>query len=166
MHNHDAIDQTTGEAKKSEIITFYNLTKEAADVVDQISAAYSTARMSKRWQMVLFFTLLNTAAINARVLLQYSKYPFLQQRKRSQFLSCNRFAERLYSGEVPCLPRHLQEKLSSKSKEPTAKKQEVIERKRCYVWPSSKNRKSKLSCTKRERNVCGDYSVLTCTNCT
>lgn len=54
MHHDDAIDSQTGEYKKPEIVTFYNLTKGAVDVVDEMSAAYSTARVSKRWPMVIF----------------------------------------------------------------------------------------------------------------
>lgn len=168
MHNDDAIDQTTGEAKKPEIITFYNLTKGAVDVVDQMSAAYSTARISNRWPMVLFYTILNTAAINSRVLLQCSKHPSLEHKKRSHFLRAlatdllkEHTAKR---STVTCLPRHLQEKLASQS--PPAKKQKVAERKRCYICPSSKDRKSKISCIKCEKNVCGEHSVFTCINCT
>jgi len=55
MHNDDAIDPSTGESRKPEIITFYSLTKGAVDVVDEMSATYSTARKCNRWPMVIFF---------------------------------------------------------------------------------------------------------------
>ncbi|KAG8176608.1 hypothetical protein JTE90_028590 [Oedothorax gibbosus] len=55
MHNDDTIDTSSGEAKNPEIVTFYNITKGAVDVVDELSSAYLTARISKRWPMVVFF---------------------------------------------------------------------------------------------------------------
>ncbi|KFM59493.1 PiggyBac transposable element-derived protein 4, partial [Stegodyphus mimosarum] len=75
MHHDNAIDNETGECKKPEIVTFYNLTKGAVDVVDEMSASYSTSRISKRWPMAVFFSVLNTAAINARILILSSKNP-------------------------------------------------------------------------------------------
>lgn len=48
MHHDDAIDGETGDFKKPEIVTFYNLTKGAVDVVDEMSASYSTSRISNR----------------------------------------------------------------------------------------------------------------------
>ncbi|XP_035225524.1 uncharacterized protein LOC118198042, partial [Stegodyphus dumicola] len=51
MHSGDQIDESTGESKTPEIITFYNMTKGAVDVVDEMAAAYSTARVARRWPM-------------------------------------------------------------------------------------------------------------------
>lgn len=89
MHNDDAIDPSTGELKKPEIITFYNLTKGAVDVVDEMSATYSTARKSNRWPLVIFFAWLNVAAVNARILLlSTKKTPTQKNQTRRSFLKC------------------------------------------------------------------------------
>ena len=48
MHNDGAIDVSTAEGKKPEIITFYNLMKGVVDVVNEMPATYSTARTSNR----------------------------------------------------------------------------------------------------------------------
>ena len=54
MHNDGAIDPDTGDTKKPEIITFYNFTKGAVDVVDELSALYTIARISNMWPMAMF----------------------------------------------------------------------------------------------------------------
>ncbi|XP_055943512.1 uncharacterized protein LOC129974128 [Argiope bruennichi] len=86
MHNGGAIDASTGEAKKPEIITFYNLTKGTVDVVDEMSAIYSTARISERWPMVIFFSMLNIATVNSCIILLPSNTPQVQYKKRSLFI--------------------------------------------------------------------------------
>ncbi|KFM71767.1 PiggyBac transposable element-derived protein 4, partial [Stegodyphus mimosarum] len=86
MHTDDKIDETTMELKKPDIITFYNLTKGAVDVVDEMAAAYTTARISNRWPMVILFSLLNVTAINARILLMFIKNPPTQFKNRRFFL--------------------------------------------------------------------------------
>lgn len=65
MHHDDEIDDTTGDAKKPAIITYYNQTKIGVDLVDQLCQNYNVARNTKRWPMVVFYNLLNLAAINA-----------------------------------------------------------------------------------------------------
>ena len=48
MYNDDHIDESTGDLKKSDVITFYNMTKGAVDVVDEMRGSYSVARISNR----------------------------------------------------------------------------------------------------------------------
>lgn len=68
MHHYAAIDPTTADKKKPEIITFYNATKSEVDVVDKLCGTYSTSRNTNRWPMVLFYMILDVAAINAHVI--------------------------------------------------------------------------------------------------
>ncbi|XP_022098500.1 piggyBac transposable element-derived protein 4-like [Acanthaster planci] len=65
MH-HDAT--TNPMSQKPEIIDYYNSTKAGVDTVDQMCSIYNCARISNRWPMVVFFHLMNCAAINAYVL--------------------------------------------------------------------------------------------------
>ncbi|KAJ8873219.1 hypothetical protein PR048_026852 [Dryococelus australis] len=46
MHNSDPIDESTGDMCKSEIITFYNLTKGGVDVVDEMKVSYSMSSIN------------------------------------------------------------------------------------------------------------------------
>lgn len=43
-HHDNAIDESTGEKQKPEMITFYNSTKAGVDVVDELSASYNVSR--------------------------------------------------------------------------------------------------------------------------
>ncbi|XP_071053651.1 piggyBac transposable element-derived protein 4-like [Onthophagus taurus] len=56
------------ESHKPEIILSYNQTKGAVDTVDKMCAAYSISRVTRRWPLALFFTLLNIAGINSQIL--------------------------------------------------------------------------------------------------
>ena len=56
LHNDGNIDDTTGDAKKPEMITFYNSTKGGVDVVDEMCATYNCARNTRRWPMVVFYS--------------------------------------------------------------------------------------------------------------
>ncbi|XP_045448744.1 piggyBac transposable element-derived protein 4-like [Melitaea cinxia] len=49
MHHDAAIDLTTGDAKKPEIITFYNQTKCGVDIVDRMCRQYDVSRNSRQY---------------------------------------------------------------------------------------------------------------------
>lgn len=65
MHHDAPIDESTKEKKKPEIITFYNSTKGAVDTVDQLCSIYNVSRNTRRLLVVVFYTILNIAGINA-----------------------------------------------------------------------------------------------------
>ncbi|XP_018324187.1 piggyBac transposable element-derived protein 4-like [Agrilus planipennis] len=68
MHFDDTIDVSTGDHKKPEIVTFYNMTKVGVDLVDQLCQKYDVSRNTRRWPLVMFYNLLNISAINAFVI--------------------------------------------------------------------------------------------------
>lgn len=70
MHCDKAMDEETGGSQKPEIISFYNRTRCAVDVLDQLCSAYDVNRNSRRWPLTIFFDLLNIAGVN--VLFVYS----------------------------------------------------------------------------------------------
>ncbi|GBM10957.1 hypothetical protein AVEN_171439-1 [Araneus ventricosus] len=85
MHNDDTIDEEKGDAKKTELISFYYCKKGAVDVVDDMAAHYSTARKKNRWPFVTFYSIRNVAAINAGIVLLSHKNPpnVYRSRRRS-----------------------------------------------------------------------------------
>ncbi|XP_072400276.1 uncharacterized protein [Diabrotica undecimpunctata] len=65
MQHGDDVDSMTG---KSEIILACNSTKSGVDTVDKLCPQYNVARCSRRWPMVVLYSLLNVAAINSVVI--------------------------------------------------------------------------------------------------
>lgn len=69
MHNDNAIDATTGDKQKPEIITYYNKHKSGVDKNDEMCETYAVNRNTRRWPMVILYSMLNMAGINAQVIL-------------------------------------------------------------------------------------------------
>ena len=68
VHNDDTIDESTGDAKKHDMITFYNKSNGGVDVVDKLYASNTCARNTRRWPMVIFDSILNVAWINSGII--------------------------------------------------------------------------------------------------
>lgn len=68
LHNSGDIDEDSGLRKSPEITTFYNLTKGAVDVVDELKGAYSVSQETRRWPIVIFYALLNMGGINSQII--------------------------------------------------------------------------------------------------
>nr|CAH7769240.1 unnamed protein product [Callosobruchus chinensis] len=57
----------TDESSQKPEILDYNATKGAVDTMDQMCSAYSVARITRRWPLVIFYALLDIAGINPRI---------------------------------------------------------------------------------------------------
>ncbi|UYV60678.1 hypothetical protein LAZ67_1001867 [Cordylochernes scorpioides] len=107
--HHDAnIDDSTGELKKPEMIMFYNMTKGGVDMMDEMTATYNCARNSRRWPMVIFYSLLNIGAINSQII-HFANGNASKVKSRRHFLktlSLDLIEEmvkvRTVSGRMPC----------------------------------------------------------------
>lgn len=83
LHHDDEFDPDT---RKPKIIEFYNLSECGVDLVDEMSALYDVSRNSRRWPLILFFSLLNNGGIDACHIYQSNnpteniKSNFLKQR--------------------------------------------------------------------------------------
>ncbi|XP_055336857.1 piggyBac transposable element-derived protein 1-like [Paramacrobiotus metropolitanus] len=65
-HHRDAAVETTSD-KKPVIITTYNETKAGVDSLDQMVTMYSVKRRTRRWQVILFYDMVDISALNAFV---------------------------------------------------------------------------------------------------
>lgn len=84
LHHDDAIVEASGEKCLPEIIDFYNSTKGGVDTLDELSSNYTVSRNSRRWPLTLFFSFLNTGAVNALVIYRSNTNQF--NCKRSKFI--------------------------------------------------------------------------------
>jgi len=62
LHHDQAVD---GKEHKPEIISHYNANKGGVDNMDHLAGTYSVKRKSNRWPLVLFFNMMDVAAIAA-----------------------------------------------------------------------------------------------------
>jgi len=65
---HSTIDIETNRKKLPETVQFYNKTKCAVDILDQIAHRYSTRAAARRWPVHVFYNILDLAAINAWII--------------------------------------------------------------------------------------------------
>jgi len=65
LRKNNKINSDTG---KPEMIMFYNKTKGSTDTFNQLAKTYTTARVTNRWPMRLFYGMLDQARINAFIL--------------------------------------------------------------------------------------------------
>jgi len=176
MHNSNDIDETTGDAKKPEIVTFYNLTKSGVDTVDQLCSTYNVARNTRRWPMVVFYSLLNVIGINSFLI-----YSSNNQESLSRRLFLKKLSHELVEHHVKrrCYTNSLPTELSLKVKKlyniiaPVEVTGEVrseggrSSKRRCYLCPCKNDRKSAICCAKCKNNIClKEHALYICNpNC-
>lgn len=81
MHDDDTIDKATGEAFKPEVVTYYNSTKSGVDTVDQRKSLYSVSRISCRWPLRVFFSILDIAGINGHIIFHFNVLDIYEPRR-------------------------------------------------------------------------------------
>ena len=86
MHHDKAINEEND--KKPEIIIHYNETKSGVDNLDHLCRLYSCKRKIRRWPMILWFNMLDCAAIAAYIIwiLKFPDWEFGKRHRRRLFL--------------------------------------------------------------------------------
>ncbi|CAK1579943.1 unnamed protein product [Parnassius mnemosyne] len=171
MHHDEAIDATTGDAKKPEIITFYNHTKCGVDIVDRMCRQYDVSRNSRRWPLTLFFNFLNIAAINGLVIHQLNNSN--ENIIRRIFLQTLGFElvkplilERIYQDNVPGSIKTRAKLLLNISEAP--QQGNIVIRggvARCAFCSRIRDRSTRKTCSKCYRRICTDHQILICPSC-
>lgn len=168
FHNSDTIDPSTYDQKKPEVLTFYNLTKGGVDTADKLCATYNVGRRTRRWPMVLFFHLLNTSAINARVICisntdnSFERSTFLKQLAHELVRPLQ-----IIRSQDSHIPKNIRKRLREELNIPEEPipEQPAGQRKRCYYCPWSRNRSTKQICFKCHKNACGEHLRNICLKC-
>lgn len=175
FHRDNKIDPSTKELFKPEVITFYNFTKAGVDVLDELSGTYSVSRNSRRWPLTLFFSLLNTAAVNALVICKCN-HPNsnIFRRKFLKELGLSLIKEYLDQRRAnPHVRRELRRKISeiaggsNQAAEPIGEqgvKRQKFSR-RCSLCPRKSDRKSFYTCCSCNRFICMDHCSRICDEC-
>lgn len=169
MHHHDDIDPDSGEKCKPVIVTTYNETKVGVDVVDQLCASYDCSRNSRRWPMVIFYTMLNVAGINSQVIYKANN-PNEKKLRRRNFL--REIANVLIQPQLKRraaltnLPRTLKCRLLEVT---NTEERDLQDRQlppgRCAPCGWRKNRKTRFYCYKCSTYMCLEHIICVCQNC-
>lgn len=171
LHYDDSIDD---ETSKPDIVIHYNKTKSGVDCVDKLCASYNVARNTRRWPMVVFFSMLNVAGINAQVVSIgnniKTKHRRLFLRQLADDLVFDHLRTRSESIQRG-MPLDLQTSLKKfRTEQPvvqeTGEKSKLEKRKRCE--PCKLLKKTRLTstvCSNCKYAICGDHTVPICVAC-
>lgn len=146
------------DSGKPGMIAFYNSTKEGVDTVDQLCANYSCSRRSRRWHIVIFFTIILNVSAGVNGYILHQSYSETARMSRMDFMK-----ELAKSMVFPPVERRLQSgyigqelKLSFKrilyvEEAATLQNEDFFEnRRRCGFRSPRLGRKTKYPC-----NLCG-----------
>lgn len=169
LHHDDAIDESSGDKRLPEIVSFYNFTKGGVDTVDELSGSYSVARNCRRWPLRIFFSLMDTAGINSQIIYRANTDNISMKRRI--------FLEELGLALVqptmharknnPRLSTNLRSKILSMLGEtnPPPPKRQNTGRGRCQECPRNKDRKSQYTCEQCGKFFCLEHLHFFCVNC-
>ena len=160
-------------AQRPEAILLYNRTKGAVDSVDKMKSAYDVSRGTKRWNIVMWFALMNMAGINALIIYRKNSTSDI---KRSSFLLelvfdlvYHHARRRLTVLQTSNYAKsRIREIFPRRPNDPISPEQEEQEQQNelCYLCPSSLNRKTKTQCSVCAGHICRkDHTVHLCTAC-
>ena len=168
-HNDAAIDEDTGEQRKPKMITFYNKTKGGVDTVDQLCSLYGVERKTRRWPMVIFYTILNIAGVNAYVTFKSNGGTVNSRRDFIKQLGMSLIEDQLeYRRNLPGLAKEIKRSIEIIRPSPEEPLQSVVmdaSRVRCSICPRGKDVKTKFRCTKCSKAVCRNHFLVICTEC-
>lgn len=171
---HNDVDTTTGEKKKSDIITFYNQTKCGVDRLDQMCSLYDVARNSRHWPLTIFFNLINICGINAMNV--YSANKNYAKVNRADFLETLALClirpnteRRIINKSLPKSLRLRGRKLLGIEKETQTAKTLKTKRpggvEKCYLCGRARNKSTRNSCETCYKWVCSDHLKYICDCC-
>lgn len=170
MHDKDIIDPRTGNAQKPEVITFYNQTKSGVDVVDKLKSLYSVSRISCRWPLTIFFSVLNICGINCQIIYYENTGIEMPRRKFLKQLAFELIRpHQMLRANIRTLPVLL--RMQIKDHLGIQDEAEPLEMEResnkCAYCPKRKNRKTQTKCCKPNcgKPICKEHTTTLCNSC-
>lgn len=172
MHHDISIDNEHPKLKP-EMIKQYNTTKGGVDQMDQLVSNYTCKRQTRRWPLVLFYNLLDIAALNGYLLYIQQHPDFFSNITHRRRLFLDKLVEELttpmmLSRDQRRLPKSVTLALDlcgiAKQQEETAPP-DSKKRKRCYLCDRKHDKKTSLCCVECSAAVCPSHSVVMCNMC-
>lgn len=168
LHHDDRIDPSTAEKCKPDIITYYNHTKGGVDNLDKLSATYNVARNTRRWPMVIFFSMMNMAGVNSQIIFACNNKTYKIERRsflRDIGLSLTKehLARRSYETNVPRSVRERRQEVAGTQENMKNEEIQPGTRRRCFFC--KKDSKTKYFCKKCKKFVCLSHMEAWCPEC-
>lgn len=174
MHDDNAIDNdpTSKTFTKPEIILFYNSSKGGVDNVDKYKETYSVARITNRWPMRVFYSVLDIAGINTFIVLKANtneqnmvRRNFLKSLGRD--LCIEQLMTRINIRSTPTMTKkRIRQILGIEDRQHRQPPADDIITGRCYCCDWRKNRPSKTRCSQCKYFICKEHSgPARCINC-
>nr|CAH7742043.1 unnamed protein product [Callosobruchus chinensis] len=150
------------------------MTKGGVDVVDLLKSYYDVSRISCRWPLTIFFSLLNIGAINGQII-HHSNTGIKMERK--DFLKSLAFhlmrPHQIKRFSVPNLPIDLKMSIKRIAKiedessvsQKDAPSVSADQSSFCAFCPRRANKKTKKYCHQCRRPICPTHTVFTCGDC-
>ncbi|XP_034944888.1 piggyBac transposable element-derived protein 4-like [Chelonus insularis] len=165
LHNDAVIDKSTGDKKKPEILSFYNVTKGAVDTVDEMKSNYTVARETHRWPIVILYSFLNIAVINSHVIWKANTEVEKTTRDFIKELSSQLFQPHLQTRmQMSNLSLDLRRIISKVGGIPVVTHERTSDG-LCGYCPRRKNIKTKKSCSQCSVCICLKHTIFYCLNC-
>lgn len=156
---HTAVAITSGPKAKPETITYYNRTKVGVDVLDQMARKYSVKAPTRRWPVAVFYNILDMAAINASILFRKCT---AERMSRRNFIM--QLAKDLRSDHMKAKATQMMVREPGRTHE----QQQMGRRRQCQVRRHCTKNKTKDTCGKCHKVVCGSCTWkvdITCVDC-
>lgn len=181
---HHAPDVDDEGKRKPLMVKYYNKTKGGVDTFDYMCHSFSCKRKTRRWPMVLFYNLLDTAAVAAHIIYKevfpsdsqahkdrgkfnelLAKELILEHLMRRMKVSRTTQRTRL-SFEILKLEWGINtEDQAARNNDTVVTNKRKATQGRCSRCPRKKDRKVKQTCSKCNNLVCNDHSTLICHVC-
>lgn len=159
MHDDDMVDK---DSQKPDIILFYNSTKGGIDTVDQQTANYTVQRRCRRWPLVIFFQVMNIAALNSYIVYKFYPKNEVSRREFLKMLALSLMKPHLQMRaniiNLPCDVKQYLKKYKANIDEKRATKSL---RGKCSLCEWKKNRVTTIQCSVCESMACKEHVVTT-----
>lgn len=152
------------------MIMDYNETKGGVDTLDKMCAAYDCARNTRRWPMVIFYSMLNIAGVNSMVLYNLQNVNKNMTRRNFLHLLSFELAEdhmrrRAAISNIPRTIKLRIKEILNIINAVVPVENQPNSRGRCSICDRRKNRPTRFSCVTCGKFLCLEHLTPICSEC-